>query len=156
MFNNCWVAGGCQGLGYACYGGIPRTMTSYTNRCTSTRRICWCKFGRNPTKSFCVICILVILSLVPRQDFSLDFACLSIYIFDTSPELFVCLSIYQNAETLSPGRRLGYVMTHAMRSLSQSRPVININWPIVHSRFHDIKSYVFLTGYFCHGSKRLR
>ena len=34
----------------------------------------------------------------------LDFACLSIYIFDTSPELFVCLSIYENAETLSRGK----------------------------------------------------
>ena len=32
---------------------------------------------------------------------ALNFACLSIYIFDTSPELFVCLSIYENAETLS-------------------------------------------------------
>jgi len=64
--------------------------------------VCWCKFGRNPTKSFWVTCILVIMSLVPRQSYFLDFACLSIYIFDTSPELFVCLSIYENAETLSP------------------------------------------------------
>ena len=36
-----------------------------------------------------------------------------------------------------------------MRSSSQSRPVINFHWPIVHSRFNDIKYYVFWTGYFC-------
>ena len=76
-------------------------MTSYTKRCASMWRVCWCKFGRNLTKSFWVICILDILSWIPRQSFILDFACLSIYIFDTSPELFVCLSIYENAETLS-------------------------------------------------------
>ena len=74
-------------------------MTSYTKRCTKMRRVCWCKFGRNLTKSFCVICILVSLSLVPRQGLSLDFACLSIYSFAKSPELFVCLSIHENAET---------------------------------------------------------
>jgi len=104
MFNNCWVAGGWEGLGYACYGGIQMTMTSYTKRCTKTRRVCWCKFGRNPRKSFCVICILVSLPLVPRQGFPFYFACLSIYILAISPELFVFLSIYENAETLSPSR----------------------------------------------------
>jgi len=101
MFNNCWVAGGGEGLGYACYGGILMAMTSYTKRCTKIRRVCWCKFGRNPTKSFCVICILVSMSLFPRQGLSLDFACLPIYSLAISPELFVCLSIYENAETLS-------------------------------------------------------
>jgi len=46
-------------------------------------------------------------------------------------------------------KRRRYVMTHAMRSSSQSRPVINFHWPIVHSRFNDVKYYVFWTGYFC-------
>jgi len=41
------------------------------------------------------------LSLVQRQSFFLDFACLFIYKIDTSPKLFVCLSIYESAETLS-------------------------------------------------------
>jgi len=77
-------------------------MTSYTKRCTSTRRVYWCKFGRNPTKSFCVICILVSLSLILRQGLSLDFTCLFIYSLAISPELFVCLSIYENAETCPP------------------------------------------------------
>jgi len=81
MFNNCWVAGGGECLGYACHGGILMTMTSYTKRCTKTWRVCWCKFGRNPTKSFCVICILLSLSLIPRQGLFLDFACLFIYSF---------------------------------------------------------------------------
>ena len=76
-------------------------MTSFTKRCTSMRRVCWCKFGRNPMKSFCLICVLVSLSWIPRQSFFPDFACLSIYTFDTSPDLFVCLSIYENAKTLS-------------------------------------------------------
>jgi len=76
-------------------------MTSYTRRCTRTRRVCWCKFGRNPTRSFCVICNLVSLSLILRQDLSLDFACLFIYSLAISPELFVCLSIYENAEIWS-------------------------------------------------------
>ena len=48
---------------------------------------------------FCAVCILVSLSLVPRQGLSLDFPCLSIYSLAISPELFVCLSIYENAET---------------------------------------------------------
>ena len=52
----------------------------------------------------------------------------------------------ENCRVAITGRR--YVMTHAMRSSSQSRPVINFHWPIVHSRFHDIKYYVFWTGYF--------
>jgi len=59
----------CGGKGY-CYDTqfwVCTTMTSYTKRCTSTRRVCWCKFGRNPLKSFWVICILMCLSLVPRQ-----------------------------------------------------------------------------------------
>jgi len=77
-------------------------LTSYTKRCTKTRRVCWSKFGRNLTKNFCVICILVSLSLIPRQDLYLDFACLPIYSLAINPELFVCLSIYENAETLSP------------------------------------------------------
>ena len=105
MFNNCWVEGGGECLGYARYGEILMTMTSYTKRCTSTRRVYWRKFGWNPTRSFCLICILVSLSLVPRQGLSLDFACLSIYGLTISPELFVCLSIYENAETLSRSGR---------------------------------------------------
>jgi len=51
------------------------------------------------------------------------------------------------------GRRFG--MTHAMRSSSHSRPVINFHWPIVHSQFHDIKYYVFWTGYFCTPARSL-
>ena len=77
-------------------------MTSYTKRCTNLWRVCWCKFGRNPTKGFWEICILVSLSLIPRQDLYLDFACLPIYSLAINPELFVCLSIYENAETLFP------------------------------------------------------
>jgi len=80
------------------------TMTSYTKRCTRTRRVwrvCWCKFEWNPTRSFRVICNLVSLSLIQRQGLSLDFACLFIYSLAIGPELFVCLSIYENAETLS-------------------------------------------------------
>jgi len=77
------------------------TMSSYTKRYTRTRRVCWCKFGWNPTRSFCVICNLVSMSLIQRQGLSLDFACLFIYSLAISPELFVCLSIYENAETLS-------------------------------------------------------
>jgi len=42
-----------------------------------------------------------------------------------------------------------------MRSSSQSRPVINFYWPIVHSQFHDIKYYVFWTGYFCTPARSL-
>jgi len=106
MFNNCWVADGGECLGYAYYGGILMTMTSYTKRCTSTRRVCWCKFGWNPTRSFCVICSLVSLSLILRQGLCLDFACLFIYSLAISPEFFVCLSIYENVETLSRGRGL--------------------------------------------------
>ena len=101
MFNNCWVAGGGECLGYACYGGIPMTMTSYTKRCRRSRRVCWCKFGWNPTSSFSVICDLVSLSLILRQGVILVFACLSIYSLTRGPELFACLSIYENAETLS-------------------------------------------------------
>ena len=67
----------------------------------ATRRVCGCKFGSNPTRNFCVICILVLLSLVSRQGLSLDFACLFIYSLVISPELFVCPSIYKNTETLS-------------------------------------------------------
>ena len=33
----------------------------------------------------------------------LDFACLTIYDIATSPELFPCLTIYENAETCPPG-----------------------------------------------------
>jgi len=51
------------------------------------------------------------------------------------------------------GRR--YVTTLAMRSSSQSRPVINSHWPIVHSRFDDIKYCVFWTGYFCNSARSL-
>jgi len=111
MFNNCWVAGGGEFLGYACYGGIPMTMTSYTKRCRRSRRVCWCKFGWNPTSSFSVICDLVSLSLIPRQGVILVFACLFIYSLTRGLELFACLSIYENAETLSqrPGRPRPYV-----------------------------------------------
>ena len=42
-----------------------------------------------------------------------------------------------------------------MRSSSQSRPVINFHWCIAHSRFHDIKYYVFWTGYFCTPARSL-
>ena len=66
------------------------------------RRVCWSKFGRNPIVDFCSIYVTICLSLVPRQSYFLDFACLSRYIFDTSPELFVRLSIYKNAETCPP------------------------------------------------------
>ena len=110
---------GCGGQGY-CYGTqflVCTTVTAYTKRCTNTRRVCWCKFGRNPTKSFWVICILICLSLVPRQGFFLDFACLSIYIFDTSPELFVCLSIYEDAETCPP-RDAGFLSPPTTTSLT--------------------------------------
>ena len=101
MFNNCWVVGDGECLGYAYYGAILMTMTSYTKRCTRTRRVWWCKFGWNPTRTFCVICNLVSLSSIQRQGLSLDFACLFIYSLAISPEMFVCLSIYENAETLS-------------------------------------------------------
>ena len=80
------------------------TMTSYTKRCTRSRRVCWCKFGWNPTRSFSVICNLLSLSLIQRQAVFLHFACLFIHCLDTGPELYACLSIYENAETLSlPG-----------------------------------------------------
>ena len=49
--------------------GIQRTMTSYTKRCIRMRRVCWCKFGRNPTIGFCLICVLVSLSWIPSQSF---------------------------------------------------------------------------------------
>ena len=92
---------GCGRKGYCC--GISFNVctmkTSYSKRCTRTRRVCWCKFGWNPTRSFCVICNLVSLSLIQRQGLSLDFACLFIYSLAISPEFFVCLSIYENAET---------------------------------------------------------
>jgi len=42
------------------------------------------------------------VSWVPRQGNIPDFACLTIYYIARSPELFVCLTIYENAETLSP------------------------------------------------------
>ena len=108
MFNNCWVAGGGECLGYACYGGIPMTMTSYTKRCTRSRRVCWCKFEWNPTSSFCVICDLVSLSLIQKQGVILVFACLFIYSLTRGPELFACLSIYENAETLSHHLLFGF------------------------------------------------
>jgi len=41
------------------------------------------------------------VSWVPRQGNIPDFACLTIYYIARSPELFVCLTIYENAETLS-------------------------------------------------------
>ena len=41
------------------------------------------------------------MSWVPRQGNIPDFACLTIYYIARSPELFVCLTIYENAETLS-------------------------------------------------------
>jgi len=50
---------------------------SHTKRCTRIRRVCWSKFGRNPIVSFCSICVTICLSLVPRQGYFLDFACLS-------------------------------------------------------------------------------
>jgi len=49
------------------YCGIQRTMTSYTKRCIRMRRVYWCKFGRNPMKSFCLICVVVSLSWIPRH-----------------------------------------------------------------------------------------
>jgi len=42
------------------------------------------------------------LSWVPRQSNFPDFACLTIYNIARSPELFVCLTIYENAETCPP------------------------------------------------------
>jgi len=92
---------GCGRKGY-CYGTslcVFTIMTSYTKRCTRKRRFCWSKFKWNPTIFFWVICNLVSLSLIQRQDFSLDFACLFIYSLAIGPELFACLSIYENAET---------------------------------------------------------
>jgi len=59
----------------------------------------------------------------------------------------------KNRRVAITGRR--NVMTHAMRSSSQSRPVINFHWRIVHSRFHDVKNYVFWTGYFCTPARSL-
>jgi len=109
MFNNCWVAGGGECLGYECYGGILMTMTSYTKRCTRSRRVRWCKFGLNPTRSFCVICDLVSLSLIQRQGLFLDFTCLFIYSLAIGPEFFICLSIFENAETLSHARPCIYI-----------------------------------------------
>jgi len=38
---------------------------------------------------------------------------------------------------------------------AQSRPVINFHWRIVHSRFHDLKYYVFWTGCFCTPARSL-
>jgi len=59
----------------------------------------------------------------------------------------------ENRPVTITGRR--YVMTHAMRSSSQSRPVINSHWPIIHPRFHDTKYYVLWTGYFCTPARSL-
>jgi len=56
-------------------------------------------------KSFCLICFLVSVSWNPRQIFLPDFACLSINTSDKSPKLFVCLTIYENAETCPPRDR---------------------------------------------------
>ena len=99
---------GCGRKRYCCGTSfcVCTIMTSYTKRCTRTRRVCWCKFGWNPTRSFCVICNLVSLSLIQGQGLSLDFACLFIYSLVIGPELFVCLSIYENAEVLSPSVNL--------------------------------------------------
>jgi len=104
---------GRGGKGY-CYGTqfeLYTTMPPYTKRCTKIRRVCWSKFGRNPIVCFCLICVTICLSLLPRQGLFLDFACLSIYIFDTSPELYVCLSIYENAETCHHMCRCRYMST---------------------------------------------
>ena len=112
-----WVAAGGQGSGFECYGVFWVTMTSYTKRCTISWRVCWCKFGNNPTNTFWEICIFLCLSWVPRQGNIPDFACLTIYHIARSPELFVCLTIYENAETLSPaGTRRSY-----SRSLEHGR-----------------------------------
>jgi len=56
----------------------------------------------------CMVCMYVCVRIGVhcRQD-GVSRACLSIYTFDTSPELFVCLSIYENAETLSPHCEVG-------------------------------------------------
>jgi len=92
---------GCGRKGY-CYGTsfcVFTIMTSHTKRCTRKRRFCWSKFEWNPTRSFWVICNLVSLSLIQRQALSLDFACLFKYSLAIGPELFACLSIYENAET---------------------------------------------------------
>ena len=92
---------GCRGKGY-CYGSqveVYVTMCAYTKTCTWIRRVYWSQFGRNPIVSFCSIYVTVCLSSVPRQSIFLDFACLFIYRIDHSPELFICLSIYKNAET---------------------------------------------------------
>ena len=116
------------------------TMTSYTKRCTSTRRVCWCKFEWNPTRSFCVICILVSLSLVPRQGLSLDFACLFMYSLAISPELFVG----QNAETLSHTHKLlGYLMwaqvwdghMEGQKNPDRLKRIIHVDRIGVHSTF---------------------
>jgi len=109
---------GCGGKGY-CYGTqveVHTTMCSCTKRCTWMRHVCWSKFGRNPIVGFCSSYVTMCLSLVPRQSFFLDFACLSM-----SPELFVCLSIYKIAETcpLRPlsgdSAPLGVIKTAATR-----------------------------------------
>ena len=96
---------GCGRKGYY-YGTsfcVFTIITSYTKRCTSKRHFCWSKFEWNPTRSFWVICNLVSLSLIQRQALSLDFACLFIYSLAMGPELFACLSIYENAETCPLG-----------------------------------------------------
>ena len=71
---------GCGRKGYCCGTSlcVSTIMTSYTKKCTRTRRDCWCKFGWNLTRSFCAICNLVSLSLMQRQGLSIDFTCLFI------------------------------------------------------------------------------
>jgi len=50
------------------------------------------------------------VSWVPRQGNIPDFACLTIYYIARSPELFVCLTIYENAETLSLPVKFGWFL----------------------------------------------
>jgi len=59
----------------------------------------------------------------------------------------------ENRQVAITGRR--YIMTHVMRNSSQSLSVINFHWPIVNSRFHDIKYEVFWTDHFCTPARSL-
>ena len=113
---------GRKGYGYGTSSCVFTIITSYTNRCTRLRHVCWCKFGWNPTRSFCVICNLVSLSLIQRQALSLDFACLFIHCLAMGPELFACLSMYENAETCPLVHQFGLVFstTHLIYSTLQS------------------------------------
>ena len=60
---DCWRKGYYCGTSFCVY----TIMTSYTKSCTRTWRVCWCKFGWNPTRSFCVICNLRVEFLLKTE-----------------------------------------------------------------------------------------